>query len=63
MVSSVWFDLWLWWGGIHVLTIFEFKLKTFFLLMCCEYFLVMAGAAPEGSQFDARQYDSKMTEL
>lgn len=26
-------------------------------------FSVMAGAAPEGSQFDARQYDAKMQEL
>lgn len=24
---------------------------------------IMAGVAPEGSQFDARQYDSKMNEL
>lgn len=26
-------------------------------------FAVMAGMAPEGSQFDARQYDTKMTEM
>lgn len=26
-------------------------------------FSVMAGVAPEGSQFDARQYDAKMSEL
>lgn len=25
-------------------------------------FVVMAAAAPEGSQFDARQYDAKMDE-
>jgi len=26
-------------------------------------FPVMAGLAPEGTQFDGRQYDAKMTEL
>jgi len=26
-------------------------------------FAIMAGLAPEGSQFDARQYDAKMNEL
>lgn len=26
-------------------------------------FVVMAGLAPEGTQFDARQYDAKMNEL
>ena len=25
--------------------------------------VVMAGLAPEGSQFDARQFDNKMSEL
>lgn len=25
--------------------------------------VIMAGAAPEGSQFDARQFDAKMTEM
>lgn len=27
------------------------------------FFVVMAGLAPEGSQFDGQQYDSKMNEL
>ncbi|KAK6789586.1 hypothetical protein RDI58_013386 [Solanum bulbocastanum] len=31
--------------------------------MCSECFSVMAGSAPEGSQFDARQFDSKVNEL
>nr|CAB3468921.1 unnamed protein product [Digitaria exilis] len=31
--------------------------------MCCFIRAVMAGMAPEGSQFDAKHYDSKMQEL
>lgn len=37
--------------GLHGLTIYYAR------------FAVMAGLAPEGSQFDARQYDSKMSDL
>jgi len=29
----------------------------------CFFSVVMAGLAPEGSQFDANHYDSKMNEL
>jgi hypothetical protein len=33
------------------------------LIIYCLLFVVMSGLAPEGSQFDARHYDAKMTEL
>jgi hypothetical protein len=33
------------------------------LLFVCSFNTVMAGMAPEGSQFDAKHYDSKMSEL
>lgn len=34
----------------------------FIIIKFC-FFAVMAGLAPEGSQFDANHYDSKMNEL
>lgn len=30
---------------------------------CCSVFLVMAGSAPEGTQFDARQFDQKLNDV
>lgn len=42
----------------------DFLYLTCFWDFCCTLIkAVMAGAAPEGSQFDARQYDEKMTVL
>lgn len=45
------------------LSIIRCKLVLFFLRTIVAFYAVMAGMAPEGSQFDARQFDSKMNEL
>ena len=39
------------------------KIKTCLCNTISFHLAVMAGLAPEGSQFDARQYDTKMNEL
>lgn len=50
------------------LALFHYKVKHAvqcfaFIFMHLFLFTVMAGMAPEGSQFDARQYDSKMSDM
>lgn len=51
-------------GGVSFCYRYHYNiLTTNYLMFICCLRTDMAGLAPEGSQFDARQFDTKMNEL